>query len=253
MQILGQPAVRMPEPILTPLTSKEPTAKKGRVAGWTCKRCVQRIYNPNPDYWSWVDLSRRTGRQGVALHLPKRCTDCDAKYRRNKRMKVRTRKIWDFSWTMPKHYKRPKLITFALPSKPTAEFSPESEVKLLKKKMRLAKEILSKELGVKGGTYVIESTSRLVELDQGLMHFKHHAHCHMVAIAPYIAHDKLPGKCAALLPIGLGRINYEAVKTVNEVAVYITKYLTKDKTRSVTWGIMRKTSNKPPAAPAGEA
>ena len=256
MRILGQPAVQMPVPILTPLTSKEPPAK-ARIAGWTCEQCLWRVYDPNPDYFSSernaFQRETKSGRIHVALHLPKRCKECDGKYRRNKRMKVRTRRIWDFSWTQPKTYKRPKLITFALPSKPTSSISAESEVKLLKKKMRQAKEILKDELCVRGGTYIIESTTRMVELNQGFMHFKHHAHCHMVAIAPFIKHDKLPGKCEALMKIGLGRINYEAVKTINEVAVYITKYLTKNKTRSVTWGIMRKTSDKPPAAPAGEA
>jgi hypothetical protein len=162
-------------------------------------------------------------------------------------MRVRTRAIWDFSWSMKnKLYKRPKLITFALPSKVTAEFSPESEVKLLKKKMRQAKEILEEDLGVKGGTYVLETTTRLVELDQGLMHFKHHAHIHMVAIAPFISRFYKPENKhlrEALMKIGLGRINYKAVKTINEVATYVTKYITKDKTRSVTWGIMRKTKS----------
>jgi hypothetical protein len=64
----------------------------------------------------------------------------------------------------------------------------------------------------------------------------------MVGVAPYIAEKKLPEKSQALKKIGLGTINYLAVRNKKQVSSYITKYLTKGKTRSVTWGCLRNTT-----------
>ena len=41
------------------------------------------------------------------------------------------------------------------------------------------------------------------------------------------------------MPLGLGRINYEAVRNRRRTAVYVSKYLVKDKVQCRTFGIMR--------------
>ncbi len=255
-RIWDQPAVIMPEPILTPMTSKEAsptyTPSYNPQAGFTCTNCANRIYDPQPDYVRiqksiivWTDKSDH---KSIALHLPSRCKRCDHEYTRFKRMQRRTEAIQNFCKSMPgSEYKMPKLITFNLDSGASNNAHPETEVKLLKKKMRQAKEILKTTAGVLGGTYVIESTSKLYGFRSGedwvkanaFMAFSHHAHCHMVAVAPYVEDQTLVNHI--LNPIGLGNINYVAVKYRKELAKYISKYLTKGKTRSVTWGIMRRT------------
>ncbi len=253
VRILGQPAVINPIPLLTPITSKEAsptyTPSYNPQAGFTCENCANRIYDPNPDYVrvKKTVLVGRSDFKSIAIHLPSRCKECDGMYTRYKRMQRRTRKIWDFTMSMPdRKYKLPKLITFNLDSGASENAHPETEMKLLKKKMRQAKEILKTTAGVLGGTYVLESTSKIYGLrsgedwvkDNSFMAFSHHAHCHMVAVAPYHKDQTLINHI--LNPIGLGNINYLAVKHRKEVASYITKYLTKGKTRSVTWGIMRR-------------
>ncbi len=269
-RIWDQPAVEYPERVLTPITSKEPSAKftleYNPQAGFTCEKCPNRIYDPEPDYMrSGMLVSQRTGElKTYSLHLPARCARCDGIYTRYKRMQRRTTKIWKHCKNLGLHewrYEYPKLITFNLDSGASENAHPETEMKLLKKKMRQAKVILKDKLGVLGGTYVLESTSKIYGIrngedwvkDQAFMAFSHHAHCHMVGVAPYINADKLPMTEHILEEIGLGTINYKCVTKRKEVSSYITKYLTKGKTRSVTWGIMRKTSDKPPAAPTGEA
>ena len=167
-------------------------------------------------------------------------------------MQRRTTKIWNHCKNLGFHewrYEYPKLITFALESGKSDSTEATSEMKVLRSKMRPAKKILSEEVGVRGGTYVLESTTKIYGIrngedwvkDQAFMSFSHHAHCHMVGVAPYINKNKLTEKTENILkPIGLGTVNYVAVTERKEVASYITKYLTKGKTRSVTYGCMRK-------------
>ena len=256
MRILGQPAVKLAEPILTPITSKEPSAnftlEFNPQAGFTCPKCPNRIYDPNPDY-ARIKKSVLKGKSDfktVSLHLPSRCARCDGIYTRYKRMQRRTTKIWKHCKNLGFHewrYEFPKLITFALQSDKSDSTEATSEMKVLRSKMRPAKKLLQEKLGVRGGTYVLESTTKIYGIrngedwvkDQAFMSFSHHAHCHMVGVAPYIGKG-LEKKCEALEEIGLGRINYEAVTERKQVASYITKYLTKGKTRSVTYGCMRK-------------
>lgn len=149
-----------------------------------------------------------------------------------------------------KKYKRPKLITFALPSVQTEQATNEIELKKLNKLMPKAIEKL-KSNGVLGGTFVVECTTRLIWSDLVVekQQWKHHAHIHMVAIAPYIHKTKLKKFCEMLLPLGLGRINYVAPRgywkdAMSKVASYISKYLIKDKRSSRTWGILRKLDHK---------
>lgn len=150
----------------------------------------------------------------------------------------------------------PKLITFALPSVETIESDSSSEIKKLEKLLPRARNLLT-ENGVLGGTYVIECTTRLIwsDLATEKQLWKHHAHVHMVAVAPGIHRSKLKDFCEMLMPLGLGRINYKAPKgkwieypgvrfyltAEKQVAKYIGKYLVKDQRSSRTFGVLRGT------------
>ena len=95
--------------------------------------------------------------------------------------------------------------------------------------------------GVLGGSYVLECTYKWIpDLDNFTTpQYKFHAHVHMVGIAPWIQPKKLAEWCGQLMPLGLGRINYEAVKSRKRTAEYVSKYLVKDKVQCRTFGIMR--------------
>ena len=205
-----------------------------------------------PDYVRSTRISKRTGEPGwIALHYPHRCTACNTAQRRYQRMNKRLDKIWKLSFTLDRKYRRPKLITFALPSVNTLSHSPESELKKLNRLLPKARSILD-DYGVLGGTFVLECTTRLIwtDLATSPQVWKHHAHVHMVAIAPFLPLDQLKEFSKCLLPIGLGRINYEAPqgywKTAKKaVARYITKYLIKDNLSSRTFGILRTNQRNP--------
>ena len=203
--------------------------------------------------------SSRTGNRTYAnLKYPVRCRSCATKQKRYQRMRRRLNKIWECSYTFFNSgceihrlecncancavYTKPKLITFALPSTISESYDDRNnQVKLLAKKMKKCLQILRTN-GVLGGTFVIECTSRLVEPEYGLMNWKHHAHVHMVAIAPKVPRAALSKFCEQLLPLGLGRINYKAPRgkgARRKVASYISKYITKNKVHSRTFGVMR--------------
>lgn len=272
MVILGQPALRNPAEyrwngstrILHPVTSRGPPAVAGpRIAKWTCEKCANRVYDPNPDYIrvkrSVLTEKHKSEEKSIALHLPSRCRACDTLYGRKKRMYNRVSRIWEFSWkeAQPKFGKgfgRPKFITWAKPTQPCEidnyVSERESEINYVKSKMRSALAILEKDFKIMGGTYVVECTTRMADptIPGNFMKLKLHAHVHAVAIGPYIPdfYNKEKRKFERLFSLGLGRINYKAVKGHGKKAKYsmgdyISKYIIKEKTRSVTWGCMRKT------------
>lgn len=217
--------------------------------GFTCDECHFVPGQSDIDDYIRTDrISKRTGERATKnLRWPVRCASCERNKKRFQRMHRRLEKIWDASYaqTSPR-YKRPKLITFALPSEITENPSGEEFVTALNKLLPKARTILQNN-GVRGGTYVIECTTRFVVADpQGNLVFawKHHAHVHMVAVAPFVHRTKLKSFCESLMPIGLGRINYVAPQgkykdAVRQVARYIGKYLVKDNRNSRTFGVMR--------------
>ena len=158
--------------------------------------------------------------------------------------------IWEESFSfLTRTYKMPKLITFALPSQNSESYSDRNnQIELLKSKLKEARAILQ-EQGVLGGTYILECTSRLLPFPEyPLFSWKHHAHIHMVALAPFVPKDGFKVFCESLMDIGLGRINYVAPKGKNarkQIASYIAKYLVKDGNNSRTFGIMRNIHAKP--------
>lgn len=163
-------------------------------------------------------------------------------------MVKRVDNIYFFAMGMsPATYRMPKLITFALPSVESESYCDrEIQIELLKKKLKIARSKLY-DYGVLGGTYIIECTSRLLSFPEyPLMSWKHHAHVHMVGIAPFVPRKHLKEFCEILLPIGLGRINYKVPKNSRAIASYISKYLVKDKNNSRTFGIMRKNTQTKP-------
>ena len=142
----------------------------------------------------------------------------------------------------------PKLITFALPSQWFTWESPssrEDQMSALNALLPKARQVLQAN-GVLGGSYVLECTYKWIpDLDNFTTpQYKFHAHVHMVGIAPWIQPKKLAEWCGQLIPLGLGRINYEAVKSRKRTAEYVSKYLVKDKVQCRTFGIMRGQSDK---------
>jgi hypothetical protein len=163
-------------------------------------------------------------------------------------MRRRLTKIYDTAESLDDwKYRRPKLITFALPSLWTFDPDGVAELKRLRELLPGARKLLV-EAGVLGGVYVPEMTTRSYQ-DIGGMVYKHHAHIHMVAVAPFFPSNKLKEFCEILMPLGLGRINYVAPRgtgSKNKVASYISKYLTKDGRVCASFGIMRASGRKPP-------
>lgn len=159
-------------------------------------------------------------------------------------MRRRLTKIYDTAESLNNwKYRRPKLITFALPSLWTFDPDGVDELTRLRALLPAARRALTKH-GILGGVYVPEMTTRSFQ-DIGGTVFKHHAHIHMVAIAPFVNKDKLKEFCEILMPLGLGRINYVAPRgagSKNRVASYISKYLTKDGRVCASFGIMRQSS-----------
>jgi hypothetical protein len=194
---------------------------------------------PDPDYATTHRISKRTGMFGKrALHMPDRCNACKAKYRRSTRMKKRIKRIMEICEELPTGYKVPKLLTFALPVS-TSDFYSDRNVLIaeLNQLLPAARRILKKN-HIIGGTFVIECTSRLMPMDDGgsVFQWKHHPHVHMVCIGKYQKDIQTFSKC--LMPIGLGRINYEATKSKRKIGNYLSKYLIKDNQRSRTWGVL---------------
>lgn len=215
--------------------------------GFTCDECHFRPSKDSADDYVRIARANPTWRyshRSFNLKYPERCRACERNKKRFQRMRRRLTKIYDTAEALGEddyRYRRPKLITFALPSLYTFDEDGSAELKALKKKIAKARSILQ-ENGVQGGCYVPEMTTRSIE-EFGTKVYKHHAHIHMVAIAPFIHKTKLKEFCEILMPLGLGRINYVAPRGVGSkgrVASYISKYLTKDGRVCASFGIMRK-------------
>lgn len=253
------PCPPMVQPNIVPL---EQVKRNPHPSGWgfVCDACAHiPPRGGEPDY---VSVNRIVHRQDggydvvqatVGLHYPHRCKTCERNKKRFQRMRKRVERVFDVAWEQGSSiYRRPKLITFALPSAMTHDREDRNvELAALEKRLPAARRILS-ENGIRGGTYVTEVTSRsylppfdFVDVGEGLRVWKHHAHIHMVAVAPFMQKKRLKEFSTCLLPIGLGRINYEAPRGTRKdaskrVARYISKYLVKDGMTSRTWGVMRK-------------
>ena len=227
---------------------------------YTCKNCPfvpdkQPILCDNeinwitaePDYVRTHRISKRTGEFGKKpLHYPDRCLDCKRRYRRATRMGKRVDRIYERARDLPRMYKQPKLVTFAIPSKwftwddDENKTSREREIHRLNSKLPRARTILQ-ENGILGGTYVVECTEKIIYDFDNFTHpqYKFHAHVHMACIGKYVHWTKLSEWCAQIMKIGLGRINYESVKSKRRLVEYVSKYLVKDNQTSRTFGIMR--------------
>ena len=215
--------------------------------GFTCDKCPHvPEYSETDDYVRIPIRNSLDPRTNTSLNLrfPIRCKSCDTRKKRASRRRKQIAQVFGESVSIGafiKTYNRPKLITFALPSKRTMEYEERHEqIKLLNKKLPGARKSLISN-GTLGGTYVIECTSRLVPMNDGgvLMEWKHHAHVHMVAVSNYIHHSKIVKYCEQLLPLGLGRINLKAPRDQRKVSNYISKYLAKENQRHRSFGIMR--------------
>lgn len=214
---------------------------------FTCEKCTyrgNRTHDSNYVSIKTVDgMGNALRRWSESDKYPERCTECNRKAKRHTRMVQRLTKIWRISYDLgDKRYSRPKLITFALPSLLTFNPEPDSELQNLKQRLPEARKILM-DHGILGGVYVPEVTTRS-SVFMGTRCYKHHAHVHMVALAPYMHPKTLKRFSECLLPLGLGRINYVAPSghwksAKRKVASYISKYLTKDGRRTSSFGIYR--------------
>lgn len=216
--------------------------------GFTCDDCLFRPSKDDADDYIRVlrraNATWRYSHRSFNLRYPERCRKCERNKKRYQRMRRRLTKIYDTAESLDDwKYRRPKLITFALPSLWTFDPDGVDELKQLRKLLPEARKILA-SAGVLGGVYVPEMTTRSYQ-DIGGMVYKHHAHIHMVAIAPYFRGKAFQEFCTILMPLGLGRINMVAPKgagSKNKVASYISKYLTKDGRVCASFGIMRNSS-----------
>ena len=214
---------------------------------FTCDNCVyrgNRSHDTNYVSSTYIDDNNvRYRKWSESDKYPERCKECSRKAKRHTRMVNRLDKIWHISYELnDKRYSRPKLITFALPSIFTFDPEPSSELSKLKSLLPNARKILM-DHGILGGVYVPEVTTRSYSF-MGVKCYKHHAHIHMVALAPYIHKSKLADFCTILQPLGLGRINYVAPaghwkSAKRKVASYISKYLCKEHRRTSSFGIYR--------------
>jgi hypothetical protein len=214
---------------------------------FTCDQCTyrgNRTHDSNYVSVKTVDgLGNAYRSWSESDKYPERCTECNRKAKRHTRMVNRLDKIWRISYDLEdKRYSRPKLVTFALPSIVTFDSDPDAELRKLKSLLPDARKILM-DRGILGGVLVPEVTTRSSEF-MGTVAYKHHAHIHMVAIAPYFHPKALKRFCECLLPLGLGRINYVAPSghwksAKRKVASYISKYLCKEGRRTSSFGIYR--------------
>ena len=182
-------------------------------------------------------------------------------------MRRRVDAVYDAAGSMPgRRYARPKFLTFGLPTGLADSWEARAKLtRVLNSRLPRARERLEDRMDVRGGVYVLEVTSRLVPLtpvpipttrrsgkwmlygEQPVGWWKHHPHCHMVAVAPFIKKELLKEKCEALMPLGLGRINLRTLgsdthtkgEARKAVARYIAKYLNKDGGRLRSWGVLR--------------
>jgi hypothetical protein len=214
---------------------------------FTCPKCTFRGNRTHDSNYVSVKTVDGYGgsyrRWSESDKYPERCTECNRKAKRHTRMVQRLTKIWQISYDLSdKRYSRPKLITFALPSVFTFCPEPDYELQNLKSLLPAARKILM-ERGILGGVYVPEVTTRSTVF-MGTRCYKHHAHIHMVALAPWMPPKTLKRFSECLLPLGLGRINYVAPSghwksAKRKVASYISKYLCKDGRRTSSFGIYR--------------
>ena len=215
---------------------------------FTCPKCTyrgNRTHDSNYVTSTTVDAHGNRYRSwSESDRYPERCRECNRQARRHSRMVNRLSKIWRISYDLSnRDYARPKLITFALPSIITFSPEPDSELQNLKALLPRARKLLQKDWRILGGVYVPEVTTRAYEF-MGTTSYKHHAHVHMVAIAPFLPRKSLLRFSECLLPLGLGRINYVAPSghwksAKRKVASYISKYLCKDGRRASSFGIYR--------------
>lgn len=95
---------------------------RGRLAGFTCKQCEWRYYNPEPDYirapkigvGAVVHFSHLRGlSRCMALNVPKRCKDCNNGHSRFKRARRSLEHIWDHAYENDFNV---RFITLTLPN-----------------------------------------------------------------------------------------------------------------------------------------
>lgn len=239
--------------ISSPLTSKEESW------AYTCPKCP---YIPPTesidDIVRIIRLDTSHPLHGypkyVNLRFPMRCKPCEARKKRTQRMRKRIAQVFRMSagiGAFRRTYNFPKLVTFALLDEYYSRGEPSEDRTTLLNKLNVKLPKVWKTLmnkGMLGGTFVLECNTKLIWSDLATepQMWRHHPHVHCVAVSNFIHHKKIVEYSAQLLPMGLGRINLKAAKAINTVADYIGKYISKDKVRARTFGIMRSSGKYEP-------
>ena len=235
--------------ISSPLTSKEESW------AYTCPKCP---WVPDRDGVDDYVRGRGTYKHPEGryfnVRFPMRCKECEARKKRTQRMRKRIAQVFRMSagiGSFRRTYNFPKLVTFALLDEYYSRGSPEEDRSVLLEKLnsklpKVWKTLMNK--GMLGGTFVLECNTKLIWSDLATepQMWRHHPHVHCVAVSNFVHHKKLVDYSAQLLPLGLGRINLKAAKAINTVADYIGKYISKDKVRARTFGIMRSSGKYDP-------
>ncbi len=132
--------------------------------GFTCDDCLFRPSKDDAD--DYIRVARRANpdwrysTRSFNLRYPERCRKCERNKKRYQRMRRRLTKIYDTAESLDNwKYRRPKLITFALPSLWTFDPDGVDELKQLRAKLPDARARL-RAAGVLGGVYVPEMTTR---------------------------------------------------------------------------------------------
>ncbi len=151
-------------------------------------------------------------------------------------------------------YNFPKLVTFALLDKYYSRGDPSVDRSVLLEKLNSKLPKVWKKLmnqGMLGGTFVLECNTKLIWSDLATepQMWRHHPHVHCVAVSNFVHHTKLvewSGQFFNDPSSELGWIHLKAAKAINTVADYIGKYISKDKVRARTFGIMRSSGKYEP-------
>lgn len=209
--------------------------------------------------------------------FPERCRSCNERYQRFKRAReaihrlnyVRMAQQFDDRWLNGDSYTAEPLddawrweylrfVTLTWPIKPTREAKPDLDAYM--RRYVHAREVLMDELGVLGGTDVMEC----VTTNRGGGWFTHNVHFHGVWVMPYVTTEQI---AAAMDAAGVGRDQVRVIReaeyecrftgekrtqsAINRAVAYLAKYLTKEvmgNRRRIAWGAMRRWKDYVPAS-----
>jgi len=229
---------------------------------------VQRLQTALTDDGCSSEGLERTIRY-VSIGYPDRCTKCNERYQRFKRAReairrldfVRLASMMDDEWLNGdsfnsvmrrggESWKYLRFVTLTWSVKPTRKAEPDLDEYM--RRYIHAREVLSKELDIRGGTDVMEC----VTTNRGGGWWTHNVHFHGVWVMPWTPIEKIG---AAMTAAGVGRDQVRVIReaeyrcrytgetrtqsAMNRAVAYLAKYLTKEvmgNRRRIVWGDARR-------------